>query len=197
MLRQLSIALAAAGLFAAMIAVFTWPGEAQQRAPRASFSGEEATTAAPIHVVNNSPRYDAGMRIIHVPQQGEVASYPVTTDGVTDDDVEMTVPRKPARKRVVMPAPPQQPKRILPPPASGPKRSVLSAPPPLADGPSPIRPLPRWRSSEKFTMPTAPVVTNPTPADAVTATIPAETTTTPLDPPDMPAIDDDTPPPTD
>jgi hypothetical protein len=39
---------------------------------------------------------------------------------------------------------------LSPPEPSGPKRTVLSAPPLPVGGPSPIRPLPRWRDSDKI-----------------------------------------------
>jgi hypothetical protein len=180
-IKQLSVVTLAAASVAALIAAFTWPGEAQQR-PRLQERGE---AAASVEVASSNVRYDAGMRIIHV--------QPIGPSGYSDsgvaDDVELPPPKA---THTVMPA---QPRRVLPPARSGPERNVVSAPPSLADGPTPIRPLPRWRSSEKFTTPPESAISDPVPADAVTATIPAES-----GPPaeeTLPAIDDDAPPPAD
>jgi hypothetical protein len=190
---KLSGAAIAAALVAVLIAALTWPGEAQQRGAQAAQYGDEA--AVPIPVVN-SRHYDAGMRIIHVPQPGEpAANYLVgkgETAAIIDDQIEIAAP--PKRKWIAAPAPPR-PRRILPPAAAGLRRAVLSAPPPAAEGPTPIRPLPRWRSSEKFTIPpeAAPAAA---PAESITAAAPLETSA-PASAPAPAPIDDDSPPPAD
>jgi hypothetical protein len=192
---KISVAAIGAALIAVLAASLTWPGEAQQRGARAAQYSD--AVAAPVRVANNAPYYDAGMRIIHVPQPGEaVANYPADngeTAAKIDNEIEIALP-PPKRKRIATPAPPQ-PRRILPPPTTGPRRAVLSAPPPAAEGPTPIRPLPRWRPSEKFTIPgeAAPVVA---PAENVTAAAPLETSA-PVNTSDPAVIDDDSPPPAD
>jgi hypothetical protein len=93
----------------------------------------------------------------------------------------------------------QQPRRVLAPPDTV-KRTMLNPPKSLHDGPSPVRPLPRWRGIEKFTE--LPKQVTPAPlADPVAAPIPAQRNA-PADSSaasasDIPLIDDDAPPPTD
>ncbi len=125
-------------------------------------------------------RYEHGPRIIHVPQPGErddrasvdERDQPAVSN---DDDEEQVAP--PPRRR--MAPPPQQrsnapPKRQsdAPPPPPGPRRNVLSAPPPSAEGPTPIRPLPRFNSNadggDKFGPPRDPAVTSNTPPPGYT-----------------------------
>ena len=59
-----------------------------------------------------------------------------------------------------------------PPPPAGPRRAVLSAPPPPAEGPSPIRPLPRYDTkadaAPKFAAPREPTITADTPPPGYT-----------------------------
>ena len=190
MIRQIAVTVVFAALVAALIGILTWPGEAQQRTPTMS-QGNIVTASTP-PVFDQS--YTAGMRIIQVPQPGAAsravpkASYRDEVDAI-DDDVEPAP--QPRRHRA---ATPPQPRRVLP-PASDTKRTMLSPPKSLHDGPSPIRPLPRWRGIEKFTE--LPKQATPAPeADPVVAPIPpinsapAESQAN-----DIPAIDDDTPPP--
>jgi len=102
-------------------------------------------TVAPARALVNAyaPRYDSGPRIIHVPQNGGNDRAALRGDVPADDDVAAT-----ADDTVVAP-----PKRRSDAPPPGPRRAVLSVPPPAAEGPSPIKPTPRWRASEKFTPP--------------------------------------------
>lgn len=138
--------------------------------------------------------YQRGPRIIHVPQPGEAARpatganldrrpEPAVTDD-DDDDNEVAAPPPLPRPRVSVPkpravaTPPQPPAAVAPrwklrnepPPASeppplGPSRAVLSAPPPSADGPTPMRPTPRFdgkaASGEKFAIPGEPARPSP------------------------------------
>jgi hypothetical protein len=112
-------------------------------------AGEPAT--AQVLLYDNSPR------IIRVPQGNVRAAAPADPVVIDDDDnVELSVeriePPKPRRKPA-KPVPRVQSE--LPPPPSGPKRAVLSAPPPMAEGPTPVRPTPRWRNADKFEAPPA------------------------------------------
>jgi hypothetical protein len=130
--------------------------------------------------------YERGPRIIHVPQPGERANdraavRPVSRaslsrrddSGLSGDDNDDEDLAPPPRPRVATPkpravvAPPSDkaPRWKMrsespPPPPSGPKRAVLSAPPPSAEGPTPIRPLPRYEAkvdaASRFAPPTEP-----------------------------------------
>lgn len=197
MIKKVSAVVIVAALIAVLIGVFTWPGEAQQRTPSLSHSQIITASVPPVFDQN----YTAGMRIIHVPQRGAVlpraaakTNYREDVEAI-DDDVEPTA--APQRHRAV--APPQ-PRRVLP-PANEPKRTMLNPPKALHDGPSPVRPLPRWRGIEKFTelpkqiAPPAPV------ADPVAAPIPMSAAPTDsssaASASDIPVIDNDAPPPTD
>jgi hypothetical protein len=143
--RKLTVVVIFAALIAVAVGFLTWPGEAQQRTPA---QGNVITAGAPPLFDQN---YTAGMRIIHVPQAGAVmpgvtppeASYREEPDAI-DDEVEPAIPQPPQQT-----VKPQQPRRVLP-PANPDKRTMLNAPNALHDGPSPIRPLPRWRGFEKF-----------------------------------------------
>lgn len=134
--------------------------------------------------------YERGPRIIHVPQAGDrIAMRPTARASIErrsppaaieeDDDedhVEITPapprPRAvaPPKPRVAAPPPPPQPPAAItprwklrgespPPPPSGPRRAVLSAPP-SADGPSPLKPTPRFdakaEKGQKFAAPGEP-----------------------------------------
>jgi hypothetical protein len=81
-------------------------------------------------------------RIIHVPQRGERANARVREPEVVDNDEVEPITRPVPRKR----AAPRWPRQSLAPavPAPAPRRTVLSAPPARAEGPSPIRPTPRF-----------------------------------------------------
>lgn len=202
MLKQLSVIAGATALIAAPIAMLIWPGQTQPGAAQAT----EARAVAPIQVVAAHPNYDAGMRIIHVPDAGAIAAYPRQSHRELKIDAP---PSKAMPERIAMPKPPQ-PRRILPPPTVEPKRTVLSAPPPPPNSLTPIRPTPRWRSIEKFTTPPEEKLLPPPGAPASDMGAPATTendavpvTPTPTETAAAPApaealdIDDDTPPPAD
>jgi hypothetical protein len=120
--------------------------------------------------------YDNSPRIIVVPQgraYGAVRNAPVIVD--EDYEVEPGLERidppksrKPAKSfapRIRADQPPRnEPKRstLTPlPPAPEPKRAVLNAPPAPPEGPSPIKPTPRWRNADRIA---PPVVTDNTSA---------------------------------
>ena len=196
MLKQLSIITGAAALVAAPVAMSTWSSETQRGTAQAT----EASAVAPIEVVASHPNYDAGMRIIHVPDAGVVAAYPRHSH--RQINIEPIIAPKAKTQHIAMPKPPQ--------PVTEPKRAVLSAPPPPPNSLTPIRPTPRWRSIEKFTMPPEekslpadlPAATEPnsrSTTEAAVAPLPpdvTETATAPA-PADTPDIDDDSPPPAD
>jgi hypothetical protein len=119
-----------------------------------------------------APNDQRGPRIIHVPQAGERderASVDDRDDAAVskeDDDGEAA----PSPRRRIMPAPQRhsdtpphpraprwQPRTETPPPPSEPRRAVLSAPPPPAEGPTPLRPTPRFSTkadpADKFSQP--------------------------------------------
>jgi hypothetical protein len=136
--------------------------------------------------------YERGPRIIQVPQSNE-RSRPVARasvqrrpePAVTEDDEEEEYVAPPPRPRVVAPkprtaAPPPErtPRWKLrsdtpsAPPPPGPRRAVLSAPP-QGEGPTPLRPTPRFDNKaadpgEKFASPRAPAA----PAAVVSETQP-------------------------
>jgi hypothetical protein len=143
-IKQLLIVVGAAASIAALIAVATWPGEAQQRA---AYILEKSTPP----VFDSS--YTAGLRIIHVPEAAhvpEVRTPPAPPARAAApsyrEEADIDVAPAPQRKSVAAP----HPRRILP-PAGTTKRTMLDAPSSMHDGPSPVRPLPRWREIEKFT----------------------------------------------
>jgi len=117
----------------------------------------DIVTVAPARALVNAyaPRYDSGPRIIHVPQKGDNDRAAVRGDVPADDDAAAAT----ADDDVVAP-----PKRRSDAPPPGPRRAVLSAPPPAAGGPSPVKPTPRWRESDKFTPPGDGQVTTSVPA---------------------------------
>lgn len=179
--------------------------------------------------------YERGPRIIHVPQPGDrVAGRPAARASIErrpppaaieedDDEDDVIEAAPPPRPRAVVPpkprvaaTPPQPPAAITPrwklrsesppPPPPGPRRAILSAPPPSADGPTPLRPTPRFdakrfdtktENGQKFAAPVEPVSPAPmvsesqpplgysppaTPAaTAVTATPPEETQAVPAE----------------
>jgi hypothetical protein len=101
--------------------------------------------------------YDNGPLIIRVPQSNVRAAVPADSVVIDDEDSVELAPERielpKLRRRAAKPAPRVQ--RELPPPPSGPKRTVLSAPPPMAEGPTPVRPTPRWRNADKLEAPPA------------------------------------------
>lgn len=94
-----------------------------------------------------APRYDAGPRIIHVPQPGERASVRERDEAaLPDEEVERYVPRERHRamRRAVHHSEPRAaaaPQRPADPPR--PRRNVLSVPPPPGSL-SPIYPTPQF-----------------------------------------------------
>ncbi|HZL41449.1 MAG TPA: hypothetical protein VFC45_14355 [Pseudolabrys sp.] len=94
--------------------------------------------------------------IIHVPQREERASVNDDVEPeLTGSDYQRPAQRLPRRTAPRWSFQSDTPSPSLPPPAA--PRTVLSAPPPLADGPSPIRPPPRLGSkidqTDKFDAP--------------------------------------------
>ena len=131
-----------------------------------------AVTPARASASTFMPRYDNSPRIIHVPQNGGDARGALRGNDIPADEEASVAPEEddeiaPPVRRRIEPLPRQR--SDAPPPPSGPKRAVLSAPPPLPEGPSPVKPTPRWRSSEKFV----------TPAEKLAA--PADKTVTPVE----------------
>lgn len=169
MIRTLTIGLAATAITAGLSLV--------------AVGGPKRETVATADVIYTPPYY-RGPRIIHVPQPGErqnrVNDRASTGDReepilfTEDDDDEEAAPTP--RRRVEKPKPRANaaPARATPrwksrsdapppPPPTGPRRAVLSAPPPSAVGPTPIRPTPRFETraepGEKFAPPTDTEVT--------------------------------------
>jgi hypothetical protein len=110
-----------------------------------------------------APRYDFGPRIIHVPQPGEddddVASAPNVRRVMPDEDDDIEEPAAPPRKPKTSAAPAasrRKPYNVATPrPAAvNERRAVLSAP--LHDGPSPVRPTPRFVKETGVKFPPAP-----------------------------------------
>jgi hypothetical protein len=163
------------------------------------------------------PSYDRGPRIIHVPQRGERNERVIDRASVDRDDPDLSnneddYEATPPRRRVAPPpvrttprwaprrealAPPKPVRRAdlpkfrteapVPQPPS-PRRAVLSAPPPPAEGPTPIRPTPRFGSkAEAGEMSAAPR------AAEITADMPPPGYTPPLAAPHIEEPDDDTP----
>jgi hypothetical protein len=165
-IKQVLILVGAAATTAGVVAAVTLPGEAQQRSAvqTATYLLEKSTPP----VFDSS--YTAGMRIIHVPQAGvprsRAAAPSYREDAADEAAVDVTSAPQP-HKRVSVP----QPRRVLPPVET--KRTVLNAPKVLHDGPSPVRPLPRWRDIEKFTELPKPVTAVPPVADPVATPIPS------------------------
>jgi hypothetical protein len=143
-IKQVLILVGAAATAAGVVAAVTLPGEAQQHAAQTGAYVLQKTTPP---VFDSS--YTAGMRIIHVPQTGVSqtrAVAPSYREDVADEAAADVTPVTQPHRRLSAP----QPRRVLP-PAAEMKRTVLDAPKGLHDGPSPVRPLPRWRDVEKFT----------------------------------------------
>jgi hypothetical protein len=169
---------------AAFVATLTFGGDGTlQNEPSAAQAGD----IAPAVTIVNAPVYWRGPRIIHVPQAGDrheddydhavkraARRAPVASIGDDDDDE----PAPPPRRRVApvarqqeeasrprgprwqlrSDAPPQRSTELAPPPAPlGPRRAILSAPPLPPEGPTPLRPTPRFGvkadASEKFAAP--------------------------------------------
>jgi hypothetical protein len=182
--KALTIGLVAAALAATLPFVFA--GARTEARPEAEQTAAY-TIAARVRIADASdavPAYTRGPRIIHVPQAGERARASVSERDdpyVSDSDIDDEEVAPPPRRRLAPPpvrstprwaprreaAPSPKPiRRVdLPkfrdepiPQPPGPRRAVLSAPPPWAEGPTPIRPTPKFET--KFG---ASVVTESTP----------------------------------
>lgn len=134
------------------------PGEPQL--PAEQF----VTLVRPIYL----PRI-AGPRIISVPQPGDYENLSDSAEPeFDDDDVAPERPAPPSANRAKpRPATPRWTSRSAPPP-SAPPRKILGAAKPIHDGPTPIRPLPRFdakaETGEKFAPPPAISPSAPPPA---------------------------------
>lgn len=145
--------------------------------------------AAPPAVAYVIPSYERGPRIIHVPQPDDARGH--RTSNVSDEDDEEVAPpprrraappprttprwppqpeiaRKPVRQIAITksrPIDPPAPRPVSQPP--GPRRAILSAPPPPAEGPTPIRPTPNFgakaQAGEQFAAPREPAITEDSP----------------------------------
>ncbi len=200
--------LALLALFVADVAALALPGHAER--PQATV--EHVPTAAARALVQRTqvaqmpqlmPVYDANPRIIHVPQ-----SY--RRDDVDDSPQRRATPRAKApiadleARPPVRESAPEKPRRrpyapslsSLPPPPqppAAPRRSVLDTPPSIADGPTPVKPTPRWRTIDQFQPPPEDVsaATAP-PAEASAESSPPAQETVPLPAFQMPAIENPT-----
>jgi len=96
--------------------------------------------------------YTGVAHIIHIPQGDERASVNDDEPEITGRDYQRPTQQLPRRTAPRWPSHADEPS---PPPVT--RRTVLSAPPPLAEGPTPIRPLPRIGSkidqTDKFDLP--------------------------------------------
>jgi len=150
MKRAVGIGLASVALTAMVTIVAAWSRSPE---PVADAQSGDIVPVAPVRPANEAygpPRLSAAPRIIHVPQ-------PAAPD---DDDEEQAAPPRP-RVRQVMPRPQRQSE--TPPDAR--RRPFATTTPPLHDGPSPVRPTPRFSAKaergEKFPPPPPPGYTPP------------------------------------
>jgi hypothetical protein len=101
--------------------------------------------------------YTGVAHIIHIPQHNEHHARASVSER---DEPEITANRYEPVKPRHRSAPRWPLQSETPPPPPLQRRAVLSAPPPLADGPSPIRPLPRigvkTSDADKFSSPDHP-----------------------------------------
>lgn len=165
MKTRLTIAVVGAVLAATL--TFVAAGSSQREPVPARESDIAAPTPPPAVTIVNAQIYRGGPHIIHVPQaddpyqrvnsrRASINRRDVPQATIDDDDDE---PAPPPRRRVapapqlkseIAPrsrAPRWQLRSDEPPPNSqqGLRRPILSAPPPpMADGPTPIRPIPRF-----------------------------------------------------
>lgn len=187
MKKAAAIALVAAALAVAVPFVFAGPRTEAIAVPEYNIVANVRMADASVVV----PAYTRGPRIIQVPQPSERNARASIGDRDNldisnyEDDYERTPPRRqavpplrtvprwaPKREAVV----PPKPRHIettklhgndasasLPPISQplGPRRTMLSAPPPAAEGPTPIRRTPKFgakaEAGEKFTAPRPPV----------------------------------------
>ena len=144
MKKALTISLAAAAMAGTLSLV---AAGSFNRGEAVGSNGDNAA-AAPVRAPSNAyaQNFVGVARIIHVPQSGERDERASLNDrdqgdAINNDDDTPVAP--PPRQRSKPRWPPQS---DAPPPPSGPRRAVLSAPPPAAEGPTPIRPTPRFSS---------------------------------------------------
>jgi hypothetical protein len=119
---------------------------------RASVSREEPEVEEDDEVVEAAPQPlmpSSKKKVRVIPMQRQVSAPPPAPD-------------KAPRWKLRSESPP-------PPPPSGPKRAVLSAPPPSAEGPTPIRPTPRYEAkadaASRFAPPSEPATPSPDAAE--------------------------------
>lgn len=152
----------------------------------------DVLSVAPTRPANaaHTVRYDAGPRIIHVPQPGEEyedrasLSDPDEPAAAPDEDDEEVAPpprrRAKPRPQVKSDAPPRRKAyhttTVRPAPVE--RRTILSAPSSLHDGPTPIRPTPRFdkkaENGAKFPPPPPPGYTPPSNLPADENSLPSE-----------------------
>jgi hypothetical protein len=137
-----------------------------------------AATPARAPIETYAAAYTGVARIIHIPQDGERDERASVNnrdepEATGSDDEEPIAP--PPRRRA---KPRWPPRSDTPSPPSGPRRAVLSAPPPPAEGPTPIRPTPRFSSkidqADKIGPPDNTAVTPDVSPSPVDDTLPAD-----------------------
>lgn len=153
--------------------------EPQADAPPVNESVDRVTARdwTPTARLGSNGPYFAGPRIIHVPQPGEddVASVPNVRRVMPDDDDDAEDQPAPPPRRQSAPRPQKQKANDTPPaprrkpygaavqerPAPVERRTVLRAP--VHDGPTPVRPTPRFvkETGSKFPPPPPPGYTPP------------------------------------
>ena len=160
---------------AAFVATLTFGGDGSlQNEPAAAQAGD----IAPAVTVVNAPVYSRVPRIIHVPQaddrEEEAAPPPrrrvAPAPRMQEPRLQESRPQEPRPQESHLQEPrvqddiprPRAPRWQLrsdapPPPPQGPRRAILSAPPLPAEGPTPIRPTPRFGvkadATDKFAAP--------------------------------------------
>ena len=151
MKKALTICLAGVAM-AATLSLVAAGSSKREAAPADAQSSDEIAVAAADDVY--APAYRGVARIIHVPQRDERSertriNHRDARAAIGNDDDESPPPPRQRSK-------PRWPLRSEAPP-SGPRRAVLSAPPPPAEGPTPIRPTPRFGlksdPADKFSAP--------------------------------------------
>lgn len=124
-----------------------------------------------------APRFDAGPRIIHVPQPGERTGVGDRDEAALPDEAIEQYAPPPRRRAISRPVHRSEP-RPAPPPR--PRRNVLSLPP-NGVGLSPVHPTPQFSDrldakaeAEKFSPPEPPGSRPPAPGTAPPAAAPAQ-----------------------
>jgi len=140
----------------------------------------DVLSVTPARLVLPGPGTVGGARIIHVPLPGEETAAVAPDDGANSEAAlpeAPAAPRRPAAKpretaRPVVKREPdmrRRPFQSAPPPAE--RRAVLTAPSPASgDGPTPIRPTPRFGAGETGT---TTVIIPPAPPSATASAAPA------------------------